>query len=63
LQRVLEHLQPLSLMALLARLVLLFGFQGEQILRAPLIIAMLSVVAIVNRSKGWCWSRACAPRR
>jgi ACR3 family arsenite efflux pump ArsB len=50
-------------MALLARLVLLFGFQGEQILRAPLIIAMLSVVAIVNRSKGWCWSRACAPRR
>ena len=36
-------LQPLSIMALLATLVLLFAFQGEQILRQPLIILMLAV--------------------
>ena len=37
--RLLDSLQPLSLVALLATLVLLFGFQGEQILAQPLIIA------------------------
>jgi len=40
---VLKVLQPLSLLALLATLVLLFGFQGEQIIRQPLIIALLAV--------------------
>ena len=39
LQRLLAALQPLSLVALLTTLVLLFGFQGEQILAQPLVIA------------------------
>ncbi len=42
-EQVLKVLQPLSLIALLATLVLLFGFQGEQIIRQPLIIALLAV--------------------
>jgi len=37
--RLLAILQPISLLALLATLVLLFGFQGEQIIAQPLIIA------------------------
>ena len=48
LQRVLERLQPLSLVALLATLVLLFGFQGEQILEQPLIIAILAVPILIQ---------------
>lgn len=36
-------LGPVSLVALLATLVLLFGFQGEQIIGQPLIIALLAV--------------------
>jgi ACR3 family arsenite transporter len=48
LQRVLERLQPISLVALLATLVLLFGFQGEQILEQPLIIAMLAVPILIQ---------------
>ena len=36
-------LQPISLMALLATLVLLFAFQGEQIIAQPLVIALLAV--------------------
>ncbi len=36
----LRRLQPVSLVALLATLVLLFGFQGEEILRQPLVIAI-----------------------
>ncbi len=43
LARLLGKLQPLSLLALLSTLVLLFGFQGEQILAQPLVIAMLAV--------------------
>ena len=43
LTRLLSTLQPISLVALLATLVLLFGFQGEQILAQPLIIAILAV--------------------
>ncbi len=39
----LARLGPLSLVALLATLVLLFGFQGEQIIRQPLVILMLAV--------------------
>lgn len=39
----LARTQPLSIVALLATLVLLFAFQGEQILRQPLIILMLAV--------------------
>jgi arsenite transporter len=48
LTRLLSFLQPLSLVALLATLVLLFGFQGEQILAQPLIIAMLAVPILVQ---------------
>jgi ACR3 family arsenite transporter len=40
---VLARLQPVSLLALLATLVLLFGFQGERILAQPLVIALLAV--------------------
>jgi len=43
LERVLGRLQPLSLVALLATLVLLFAFQGEQIVNQPLVILMLAV--------------------
>jgi ACR3 family arsenite transporter len=39
----LANLGPLSLVALLTTLVLLFGFQGEQIIKQPLVIAMLAV--------------------
>lgn len=48
LQRLLGRLQPLSLMALLATLVLLFAFQGEQILRQPLIIGLLAVPILIQ---------------
>ncbi len=44
----LKKLQPLSLVALLATLVLLFGFQGEQILAQPLIIAMLAAPILIQ---------------
>lgn len=43
LEAMLKRLQPWSLLALLATLVLLFGFQGEAILRQPLVIALLAV--------------------
>jgi len=48
LTRLLYALQPVSLVALLATLVLLFGFQGEQILAQPLIIAMLAVPILIQ---------------
>jgi arsenite transporter len=44
----LRRLQPISLIALLATLVLLFGFQGEQIVRQPLVILLLAVPIIVQ---------------
>ncbi len=43
LARTLAWLQPVSVGALLLTLVLLFGFQGGQILEQPLVIAMLAV--------------------
>ena len=68
LSRTLRALSPVSLCALLATLVLLFGLQGEQIIHQPLVIALLAVPIIiqvyfnaalaytVNRSLGveWC---------
>jgi ACR3 family arsenite transporter len=45
---VLARLGPLSLAALLVTLVLLFGFQGEQILRQPLVIALLAVPILIQ---------------
>jgi len=44
----LRRLQPASLVALLATLVLLFGFQGDQIVRQPLVIALLAVPIIIQ---------------
>ncbi|MGD9803282.1 MAG: ACR3 family arsenite efflux transporter [Hyphomicrobiaceae bacterium] len=48
LKALLAKLGPVSLVALLATLVLLFGFQGEQILAQPLIIAMLAVPILIQ---------------
>jgi len=48
LQRTLRRLHPISLLALLATLVLLFGFQGEQILRRPLIIVLLAIPILIQ---------------
>nr|WP_127475047.1 ACR3 family arsenite efflux transporter [Sulfurivermis fontis] len=48
LDALLKRLHPVSLIALLATLVLLFGFQGEQILAQPLIIAMLAVPILIQ---------------
>ena len=44
----LAKLGPLSLVALLVTLVLLFGFQGEQIIAQPLIIALLAVPILIQ---------------
>ena len=48
LTRTLKTLQPVSLVALLATLVLLFGFQGEQILAQPIVIALLAVPILIQ---------------
>lgn len=48
LTQVLHRLQPVSLIALLATLVLLFGFQGEQILAQPMIILLLAVPILIQ---------------
>ena len=48
LSRLLSVLQPISLAALLSTLVLLFGFQGEQILAQPFIIAILAVPILIQ---------------
>jgi ACR3 family arsenite transporter len=48
LQKVLQRLGPVSLLALLATLMLLFGFQGQQILTQPGIIAMLAVPILIQ---------------
>lgn len=48
LQRVLDRFHPISLIALLVTLVLLFGFQGGQIIQQPLIIAMLAIPILIQ---------------
>ncbi|MDV3258370.1 MAG: ACR3 family arsenite efflux transporter [Sphingomonas sp.] len=48
LDRLLGVLGPISLVSLLATLVLLFGFQGEQILARPLVIALLAVPILIQ---------------
>lgn len=48
LQRLLAWLQPVSLIALLTTLVMLFGFQGEQIISQPMIIALLAVPILIQ---------------
>ena len=44
----LHILQPLSLLALLTTLVLLFGFQGNQIIEQPFVILLLAVPIIIQ---------------
>jgi ACR3 family arsenite transporter len=46
--RTVGRLGPLSLGALLATLVLLFGFQGEQIIAQPIVIAILAVPILIQ---------------
>ncbi len=46
--RAVQALHPVSLVALLATLVLLFGFQGHQILAQPLVILLLAVPIIIQ---------------
>ncbi len=48
LQRTLDLLHPVSLSALLLTLVLLFGFQGQQIIAQPSIIGLLAMPIIVQ---------------
>ena len=48
LQATLKKIQPLSLTALLITLVLLFAFQGQQILAQPLIILLLAVPILIQ---------------
>jgi len=48
LERLLTRLGPVSITALLATLILLFGFQGEQILAQPLIIGLLAVPILIQ---------------
>jgi len=48
LARTLRALHPVSLAALLSTLVLLFGFQGQQILAQPLVILLLAVPIVIQ---------------
>jgi ACR3 family arsenite transporter len=48
LDAILKRLHPISLSALLLTIVLLFGFQGEQILAQPLIIALIAVPILIQ---------------
>lgn len=48
LKRVLDRMQPVSLSALLITLVLLFGFQGGQILTRPVIILLLAIPILIQ---------------
>lgn len=43
-----KRLHPFSLSALLATLILLFGFQGKQIIAEPLVIALLAVPILIQ---------------
>jgi ACR3 family arsenite transporter len=48
LHNTIERLGPISIGALLLTLILLFGYQGEQILAQPLIIALIAVPILVQ---------------
>ena len=48
LEALLAALRPVSLLALLLTLVLLFGFQGTQIVGQPLIIALLAIPIVIQ---------------
>ncbi|TXH33393.1 MAG: ACR3 family arsenite efflux transporter [Rhodospirillaceae bacterium] len=63
LQQLLKGLQPISLIALLTTLVLLFGFQGDQILAQPMTILLLAVPILIqvyfNSGLAYLLNRAC----
>lgn len=46
--RVLKVLQPISIGSLLLTLVMLFGFQGEQIIAQPLVILLLAIPILIQ---------------
>ena len=48
LRRVLERMHPISLLALLLTLVLLFGFQGSEIVDKPVIILLLAIPILIQ---------------
>jgi ACR3 family arsenite transporter len=48
LNRVLDRMHPISLSALLITLVLLFGFQGNQIIEQPVIILLLAIPILIQ---------------
>ncbi|NOX68071.1 MAG: ACR3 family arsenite efflux transporter [Gammaproteobacteria bacterium] len=48
LRQTIDCLGPLSLAALLVTLILLFGFQGKQIIAQPLIIALLAIPILIQ---------------
>ena len=48
LEKILKALHPFSLLALLATLVLLFGFQGEQIINQPIVIVLLAIPILIQ---------------
>jgi arsenite transporter len=48
LARVLKALAPVSLLALLTTLVLLFGFQGPEIVAQPVVIALIAVPILIQ---------------
>ncbi len=48
LERIMQLMGPWSIIALLLTLILLFGFQGEAILRQPMIIALLAVPILIQ---------------
>jgi len=48
LKRVLDRMHPVSLSALLITLVLLFGFQGSQIISSPIIILLLAIPILIQ---------------
>jgi ACR3 family arsenite transporter len=52
LKRVLDRMHPVSLSALLITLVLLFGFQGKQIIEQPVIILLLAIPIQVYFNSG-----------
>jgi ACR3 family arsenite transporter len=48
LDRLLARIGPVSLTALLSTLILLFGFQGEQIVAQPFVIALIAVPILIQ---------------
>ncbi|MDP5008211.1 MAG: arsenical-resistance protein, partial [Glaciimonas sp.] len=46
--KVLKHIAPWSIMALLSTLILLFAFQGNAIIEQPLIIALLAIPILIQ---------------